>query len=115
MGQNGGKMGINQDGLLMVKARISDQIDGIAADVAASRGALDLTQRLESLRQTAADHGLITLSRIAGQCASASAGGAGRVAFQPWISALRDALGCSAEDADAARTLSALVSQRLYG
>ncbi len=106
-------MGINQDAMLMVKARMSADIDRIEQSLASGRP--DILSCAEDLRHSAIDHDLMVLATITAQFERAIADGTGRIMSRVWVDALRDALGCEDADDETASMLSALVGQRLYG
>jgi predicted transposase YbfD/YdcC len=106
-------MGINQDAMLMVKARISGDIDAIEQSLLTGRASV--LNQAEDLRHLALDYNLVVLATITAQFERAIADGTGRIMSAIWVDALRDALGCGRADDETASALSALVGQRLYG
>jgi hypothetical protein len=107
-------MGINQDALMMARARLCDTIDGIAADIAHVPAAR-LVQQVDDIRRTARDYGFDAVAELAHRLESAMARSDGAVTVLPYLEAMRDAAGCERADPAVAATFLAAVGQRLHG
>jgi HPt (histidine-containing phosphotransfer) domain-containing protein len=106
-------MGINHDGLMMVKASLCRNIEDVGR-AAASLSPGQLAMQVDEIRRTARDHGLAALADVAHALETALARSGGSVMLAPYLDAMRDAAEC--EDADPAiiSTYLAAISQRLY-
>ncbi len=96
----------------MARAAIRDQIDRIALF---SGSANVLAVQIDALRHSAREMRLDAVAEIAHHFESALSQGKVKARFDPFIDALRDAVGCETADPEVISTLLAPVSQRLYG
>ncbi len=96
----------------MARAAIRDQIDMIALN---GGSAQVIAGQVDALRHAARAHRLDAVAEIAHHFESALSRGNVRVGIDPFIAALRDAVGCESADPAVISALLAPVSQRLYG
>jgi hypothetical protein len=107
----GGQMGMAEDGMMTVRARLLDQIERLETELPAL-SPCEIVERVDTVRRTARDHGLGPLADMAHGLESIMAWGSSRETIQTWVAALKEAVGCETLDHAASRTWLAALGLR---
>jgi hypothetical protein len=107
-------MGVSEDGMMQVQARLFDRIDQIAAELPHITVAR-LANEVDEVRRVAIAHGMLPLAELAHGLESALAQTKVATMVRPFLETMRDAIGCERLDQATATTYLAAVNQRLYG
>lgn len=105
-------MAIANDTLLLIRSRLCDRIDGIAADLPGL--SLDqLCANIDEIRRTARDYGLDPLVQLARGLETALADSGRSAMVLPWLDTMRDAVGCERLDPEASAAYLAAINVRM--
>jgi hypothetical protein len=104
-------MGMAEDGMMTVRARLMEQIERLEAELSAL-SPCEIVERVDTVRRIARDHGLGPLADMARGLESVLAWGSSHGTIQAWITALKEAVGCETLDHAASRTWLAALGLR---
>jgi hypothetical protein len=107
-------MGVNQDGLLTLRAQLASQLDQMS-EHASQLPLAQLVSEVDSFRRTARDMGFAAAADLAHGLETALARSGGKITIQPFVDTMRDAIGCDSVDPNQMEALLAMASRRLYG
>jgi hypothetical protein len=107
-------MGINQDGLLTIKAQLLGRIEAISDNLGQFAPA-QLAHEMDAIRRTARDYGFEALADMAYATERAIARSEGLTNLRPLVDSMHEALGCDMAHPHLAETFLAMVNTRLYG
>jgi len=111
-------MGLDNDGLMIIRAELSDQLDALRL-TSFQANPVQFLMRLEAIRKTAQESRFEAVAEIASAFEAVMQGvidgsGAGGV-IESFAGILEDAIGCKQLEASVAQSLLANVSLRLRG
>ncbi len=105
-------MGMAENGMMTVRAGLLTRIERLEAELS-TLSPCQIVEQVDSVRRIAREHGLVPLSDMAHSLESLLAWGPSSKSIQPWLTALKEAVGCEALDKAASQSWIAALGLRI--